>query len=151
MEKYNSRKDTQAHIARVSILIDDCIGNLECRALLHDHSKLLSPEKEIFDEFTPKLKDSVYGSPEYKGYLEQMKVALDHHYKHNSHHPEHYENGIDGMSLFDILEMLVNWKAASERHETGDIRRSLQVNKERFKMSPQLVSIFENTIKEFGW
>ena len=39
------------------------------RAELHDASKMEDPEVEIFDEFTPKLKTSTYGSEEYKGLL----------------------------------------------------------------------------------
>ena len=61
-----------------------------------DNSKLESPEKELFDEYTPKLKDCTYGSDEYKEFLKGLKVALDHHYANNSHHPEHYENGVNG-------------------------------------------------------
>jgi hypothetical protein len=55
------------------------------------------------------------------------------------------------MKLFDVLEMLMDWKAASERHADGDIRRSLVINTDRFKLSPQLVSILANTIRERGW
>lgn len=59
--------------------------------------------------------------------------------------------GVNGMSLLDVLEMLVDWKAAGERHNDGSIERSLEVNRERFKISPQLQSILENTAREFGW
>jgi hypothetical protein len=47
-----------------------------------------------------------------------MKPAIQHHYKANSHHPEFYDNGVEGMSLFDVLEMLLDWKAATERRRT---------------------------------
>ena len=60
--------------------------------------------------------------------------------------------GIEGMSLFDVLEMLMDWKAATERMKNGgDIRRSLEINRDRFKLSPQLESILANTIRELGW
>jgi hypothetical protein len=52
------------------------------------------------------------------------------------------------MTLLDLIEMLVDWKAASERHNTGNINKSIEVNGERFQMSPQLIKIFENTAKE---
>jgi len=59
---------------------------------------------------------------------------------------------VDGMTLLDVLEMLLDWKAATERMKGGgDIRRSLQINTERFNLSPQLVSILANTIEEMGW
>lgn len=92
------------------------------------------------------LKGITYGSDEYKAQLEKLKPALSHHYAHNSHHPEHYVTGIDGMNLLDVIEMLVDWKAASERHADGDIMRSIDINSERFKISPQLRSILENTV-----
>lgn len=43
------------------------------------------------------------GCDEYRACLREMKPALEHHYASNSHHPEHYSNGIQGMSLFDLL------------------------------------------------
>lgn len=92
-ELYDSRPDTQAHICEVRERLGVVIGELECRAVLHDESKLKEPEKSVFDEMTAKLKDSTYGSDEYKGFLAAMKPALDHHYAHNSHHPEHYRWG----------------------------------------------------------
>ncbi len=62
------------------------------------------------------------------------------------------ESSVNNMSLFDVLEMLLDWKAATERmKEGGDIRASLVINRERFKLSPQLESILANTIREMGW
>lgn len=150
-EKYDSTEDTTKHINRVDELLYACANELKYRGSVHDKSKLENPEKEAFDIETPKLKGLTYGSDEYKAALDRLGVALKHHYAHNSHHPEHYENGVDGMNLFDVIEMLMDWKAATERHADGDIHKSLVHNKDRFKMSPQLVSIFENTIKMFGW
>ena len=72
------------------------------RAELHDQSKLESPEVEAFTEYTPKLKDCTYGSDEYKGYLEAIKPALDHHYANNRHHPEHWPE--KESSEADLLE-----------------------------------------------
>lgn len=142
---YDSTTDTLKHIKRVNELLGDTAIELTRRGQVHDDSKLVDPEKAIFDEYTPKLKDSTYGSDEYKGFLEGMGVALKHHYENNSHHPEHYENGIEGMDLFDLIEMMVDWKAAGERHADGNIDRSLQVNKERFNIQPQLLQILQNT------
>lgn len=62
------------------------------------------------------------------------------------------EAEVNGMSLFDLVEMLMDWKAATERMKGGgDIHRSLQINTERFKLSPQLVNILQNTINEMQW
>jgi hypothetical protein len=80
-----------------------------------------------------------------------LKPALDHHYANNSHHPQFYKNGIDGMNLLDLVEMFFDWKAATERTKDGDIRKSIEINSTRFNISPQLVSIFVNTIADNNW
>lgn len=148
---YDSYHDTQEHINKVRENIGKVQDNLLERALYHDESKLSSPEKEVFDRVTPRLKELTYGSDEYKEQLADMKVALDHHYAANSHHPEHYENGVNGMSLLDVLEMLADWKAATERHTDGNLSKSMDINKERFDISDQLYEILLNTAKELGW
>jgi hypothetical protein len=112
---------------------------------LHDQSKLESPEVEAFTEYTPKLAGCTYGSEEYKGYLAAIKPALDHHYANNKHHPEHWANGVNDMNLLDVLEMLCDWKAASERHNDGNIQKSIEINSKRFNLSPQLTEILKNT------
>lgn len=145
LAEYDSTADTLKHIKRVNELLLNAASELMLRAKLHDLSKLGDPEKALFDKMTPKLAAVEYDSEEYKQFLAELKPALDHHYAANSHHPEHYSNGIDGMNLFDLLEMLLDWKAASERHETGSMKKSLEINKDRFGISPQLHKVLENT------
>lgn len=151
MSKYDSSFDTRQHIDSVRENIFEICKSFWSRALHHDESKLQEPEKSMYDEFTPKLRGSTYGSDEYKQFLKDMGMALKHHYENNSHHPEHYENGINGMSLLDVLEMLADWKAATARHADGNIQDSLKINKERFGISDQLVEILQNTVKELKW
>lgn len=147
----DSRIETTKHILRVKDLIREFRELLQQRGIDHDDSKLKEPEKTGFDEFTEKLHGVTYGSPEYKQMLMDLKPILDHHYSNNSHHPEHHENGLDGMDLLDIVEMLMDWKASTERHDDGDIRKSLDINKTRFNMSDQLYNILKNTIKNMNW
>lgn len=143
---YDSTKDTLLHIRRVSELLHSVIADFAERASKHDASKLESPEKELFDQYTPLLKQTTYGSTEYENYLKELKVALDHHYQNNSHHPEHHIQGIYGMNLFDLLEMLVDWKAATERHADGSMEKSLDINVGRFHISHELYWILKNTM-----
>jgi len=150
-QPYDSTKDTNDHINRVEDLLIDFAHELTRRGRVHDRSKKQPPEKELFDEYTPKLKDCTYGSPEYHEYLKGLKVALDHHYAHNSHHPEYFPNGMAGMSLLDVVEMLLDWKAASERHSTGDIVASIMQNQKRFGYPDMLRQIFLNTAVEMDW
>lgn len=151
-QPYDSTPDTLLHIRRVQFLLEQIQNSLVRRAYAHDESKLVEPEKSVFDKVTPKLKALTYGSPEYAESLKEMGTALDHHYAHNSHHPQHFkENGIMGMSLLDLIEMLADWKAAGERHADGSMEKSLGINKDRFKIDDQLTQILWNTVKELNW
>jgi hypothetical protein len=145
--KYSSRIDTLKHIWKVQKNIVALIGELILRAVLHDRSKMRSPEKLWFDEYTPKLAGSTYGGDEYREFLKRLKPALKHHYSFNRHHPEHFKNGIRDMNLVDIIEMFCDWYAATKRHNDGDIMKSITINQGRFGYSDDLKAIFENTRK----
>lgn len=187
MLRHISLEDTAEHRLRVYNLMHDLAAILDGRGNIHDFSKTVDPEVSVFDEFTPKLATSTYGSEEYKGFLAAMKPALDHHYAENRHHPEYFKLwkcpecttiypdeslgdgpkvcpwcanqigqafqmqpyvGVEGMTLIDLIEMLCDWKAASERHKDGDIMRSIEINAKRFSISDQLKTILQNTVRE---
>lgn len=148
---YDSSADTLRHIRRVDELLKQCVVQLLHRGTVHDASKLADPEKATFDEFTPKLKQVSYGSPEYKACTDAMDEAIQHHYAHNSHHPQHYPAGIHGMDCLDIVEMLADWKAAGERHSDGCLIRSVQINRAKFGMQEQLVEMLLNSAFRLGW
>lgn len=137
---------TFRHIERVRNLLNTVIVELLKRGELHDQSKLVSPEVEEFTRLTPLLAGTTYGSPEYNTLKKELANALEHHYANNRHHPEHWKRGIRDMNLLDLIEMFVDWKAASERHNDGNIRKSIEINGPRFNFPPELVEIFENTI-----
>ena len=137
---------TEEHIKMVANLINEVILELACRSLEHDASKLKNPEVEIFNTFTPMLESVTYGSNDYFRILSAMKPAIEHHYKENRHHPEFYKNGVNDMSLTDIVEMLCDWKAASMRNKDGDIFDSIKINKKRFNLSSQLTNRLVNSI-----
>ncbi len=149
MAKYDSKKDTLEHKVLVSHFMFLIIKDLMSRIEEHDKTKMEEGEIELFDEYTPKLKDSTYGSPEYQQFLKDMKPALDHHYARYRHHPEHFPDGIDGMNLADLIEMLCDWKASSMRHQDGNILKSIELNKARFNYDSQINKIFINTVKDF--
>lgn len=149
---YDSTEDTLAHITVVQGYLHDVASGLTYRGRVHDRSKLADPEKATFDEYTPRLASLTYGTPEYKQALVEMSPALEAHYSANPHHPEHWPDGIRDMSLLDIIEMLVDWKAAGERHaDGGDIMRSIRINQGRFGYSGELRRLLENTARELGW
>lgn len=144
----DSMRETAKHIRRVQQLLNDVVTRLIDRAMRHDTTKLHEPEASTFAVMTAKLKGCTYGSEEYKGFLAAMKPALDHHYAHNTHHPEHWRGGIKDMSLLDLIEMLVDWKAAGERHADGSIAKSLDHNKGRFGYGDELDAILRRTAAE---
>jgi len=144
-ENYDSKFETREHIYNVRELIFLFCSLLSIRGVKHDKSKLEDPEKPIFDEWTPKLSSVTYGSDEYRDMLEQMKPAIDHHQKNNRHHPEFFKNEIEDMNLIDIVEMFLDWKAATLRHKDGDIFKSIEINQTRFEINDQLCQIFKNT------
>lgn len=158
---YNSREATLDHIEVVKEYLSIIVCQLGIRASRHDASKLGPWEKPIFDEYTPKLKNCTYGSDEYKQFLSEMSVALDHHYAHNRHHPEYFllhpdykdtpvENSpLERMNLVDLVEMFCDWMAATKRHADGDIYESIEYNQSRFGYSDELKQIFHNTAGVF--
>ena len=147
LEEQATNFQTSKHIQLVQSLLHRMVTELLHRAEKHDQSKLDRPEVEAFTEYTSKLAESTYGSVEYEGFRKAMKPALDHHYANNRHHPEHFKNGIDDMNLLDLIEMFCDWKAATTRHNNGNLRKSIEVNAGRYDLSPQLVKIFENTVE----
>lgn len=147
----DSTQDTLEHINKVRVRLHEVIYRLHHRSLAHDASKLEEPEKSGYDQLQTRLQDVQYGTDAYRVALVEAGETIAHHYAHNSHHPEHYENGVEGMSLLDLVEMVCDWKAASERTKNGSLAQSLAHNVERFKLSPQLTAIIENTRRELGW
>jgi hypothetical protein len=53
----------------------------------------------------------------------------------------------NGMNLIDLMEMICDWKAASERHADGHIHRSLKIKPGAVWISEQLAQILENTVE----
>lgn len=144
---FDSRPDTYKHILTVQTNLARVIVDLMKRQAVHDQSKLYSPEVEAFDEHSPKLATLTYGSEEYRATLRAMKPAVEHHYKANRHHPEYWTNGMTGMSLLDLVEMLCDWKAAGERHpDNKGLAASIATNQQRFGYSDELREILLNTV-----
>jgi hypothetical protein len=146
-----TRQETLAHIVQVRESLFEITSNLHRRAFVHDASKLQEPELSGFAQMHLSPAASAYGTPAYDTMLAEAQETVAHHYAHNSHHPQFYENGIAGMSLLDIVEMFADWRAASTRTPGGSLAQSLAVNRERFGTDPILSAIFENTRRELGW
>ena len=140
--------ETMRHILTIRALLMEAVRELVNRGDAHDLSKLAPPEVDYFTKNTHTLAKLTYGSEEYKQALANMKPALENHYAHNKHHTEHWPNGIHDMDLFDMLEMLLDWKAATLRHANGDILKSIELNAVRYGMPPALVKLIKNTLPQ---
>lgn len=143
------RQDTLDHIADVRN-----IGTLFAEQLLkrleeHDASKLNNAkERNAFEQMLNNNTAVEYGTDAYKALSQKLKPAIELHYQNNSHHPEHFINGISDMNLLDLVEMFIDWAAATNRHPNDDIHKSIEINKERFDIPEELCSIFHNTAND---
>lgn len=141
---FDSTETTRAHIAAVQRVAATFNHELAHRAAVHDKSKFLPDEKPVFDEAIFRLRGVPYGSALYEAVVIELAPRLALHYGRNSHHPEHYAEGIAGMDLFDLVEMLCDWIAASMTNSaTGP---DLDYNIAQFKIEPQLAAILKNTV-----
>lgn len=147
--EYDSTYDTMIHKFNVFTVMNLLIKDSVNRAIAHDNSKMESPEKEIYDKFIPQLKPVKYGTPEYIAVTSQMKKeGGNHHNQVNRHHPEYFENRVDGMNIIDLLEMICDWFAASIRSDSPFLE-GLNSNIKRHNISPQLENIIRNTYNEY--
>ena len=137
---FYSQSATLIHKIRVLLNIIEIINKLNppdkwklyWRGWKHDKSKLGWYEAKHYAKVIFDLRGSTYGTEEYKKMLEDIQPAVKHHYKKNSHHPEHYKNGMQDMSELDKLELIADWCAATKRHANGDVFRSIEINQSRF-------------------
>lgn len=141
--------ETYKHTQLVRRYMNVFIHDILKRSEHHDDTKFSEPELTPFAEATENLGKIEYGSVEYKEQLRLLKPTLDHHYSKNRHHTEHFKNGVSDMTLVDVLEMLCDWKSATERNANGNIRKSIDINAEKYGISPQLKQILENTVREY--
>lgn len=141
--------ETHKHVRSVQAKIMVFVKELLDRAMSHDKTKFEEPELSIFAAHTDKLAKITYGSEEYKESLEATKQAIEHHHAKNRHHPEFHKNGINDMTLVDLVELLSDWKASTERVRNGNIRKSLETNVKRYNIDSQLAQILDNTVREY--
>jgi len=124
--------------------LNTVIAALLERGRVHDASKFSAVEKPVLDSIYPRLRGLSYGSPPYMALVREAWPGLQHHYRHNSHHPEHYAAGIAGMDLLDLIEMFCDWKAASERNPGDGVK--IDHNARIYAIAPQLAEILANTL-----
>lgn len=149
---YDSTADTLEHRKEVRTRLQKFVAEIIDRQVHHDDSKLEEPEKSMYDTHKPRIQEVElefgYGSPQYENMVKELDPAFRHHFENNRHHPEYFPNGINDMTLVDLVEMFCDWKAAASRYGKSP---NIEANKKRFGMSDQLAQIFQNTLKELNW
>lgn len=118
------------------------------RALTHDRSKIREGwERNIYAQVVPEFEGKRFGTPEHQAVGDKLGPAWQHHLAHNAHHPEHHPEGINSMTLIDLIEMLCDWKAASLRQRQGSLQDSITLLKDQHGIGDQLETILRNTAR----
>lgn len=141
-------QDVNSHRLSVQRKIYFLISKLEERAFAHDLSKLQSPEISWLIEMDkePRYK---YGSDEYFEKMKRWQKFFDHHYKMNRHHPDHFWNGVNGMSLVDLIEYLCDIISYFDELHVQEAIDTIDKQKDRFRLSEQLADVLKNTLLEY--
>jgi len=145
------REVLDAHRARVFHLMSRMSQEVMLRGNRHDESKYSKEEFIPYSAVIDKFEQYPYGSKEREAIYESIRPALDHHFQQNRHHPEHFADKIEGMNLIDLLEMLCDWKSATQNNpdKLGDLETSIAVATKKYNISPQLARILYNTAIDF--
>lgn len=143
--------DQLLHVGEVSENLEQIASELRKRGIAHDRTKFQEGEFDAFVSTREKFKKANYGTPEYQECIDTIKPAIDHHYEHNRHHPDHYEEGVITMNLVDILEMLADWKAAARRNPDKRFEDTIMYAMKKAKMDVQLQNIVMLTLIDLGW
>ena len=138
----------QGHIHQVQQLLQRVIDELYQRGCRHDESKYSEIEMMGYMTHVPRFKHVEYMSEGYKEILKDMRETLDHHYSHNSHHPEYYKEGINNMNLIDVIEMICDWWSFSwSQDKLEEIFNWYHEHKDYIMLHPKTRKEVENILK----
>lgn len=150
--EHKTYQTIKKHRKQVGSYLKSIIENIGDRAHAHDISKFMEDELNgfsYFERMDPSLK---YGSPEYKEAFKKIehhvREAIILHHSRNDHHPE-YHNNVQDMNFLQIIEMVCDWKAASETYsDSGSFMRSVEIGMGKYDFSdPQIWLI--NQVADF--
>lgn len=101
------------------------------RAKIHDNTKI-SCEDELH-ALSSIIRDKESLKDSSKQLLQIKQDAIKLHWKHNTHHPEHFKTPMD-MSRLDVMEMCCDWHARSTQYKTDflDFVKKRQSNRFHF-------------------
>lgn len=98
-----------------TIKITSIIYELSKRMINHDNSKIeYLPEFNLYKDVVYKLNGLEHGTKEHTEAKKQLDQGFEIHCINNRHHPEHFNSeGICGMNIYDIIEMILDWCSAA--------------------------------------
>ena len=147
--------DTRKHQQSVAGILIAFSQKLLDRAMTHDASKLMEPERNnyIGPVWELNTQDIPYGSERYHELTAQMGDGWKHHKASNDHHIEFFEpysvqtlnDPIRALDLFALIEMLADWIAASQR-KGNKPWEALKHLKDEHPLDEQLDAIIRNTL-----
>lgn len=137
------------HRDTVRMNIQRLTQELDRRALTHDLSKLSKDEIGGFARINRAAREHPYGSPEYRESMRREKGpdgCITLHFSRNSHHPEFHADP-QSMGFLDIVEMVLDWKAAADTYGQNTLREGLAVQRDRFAFSAPQWWLIEQVVE----
>lgn len=144
-QSYRWMRNVLDHKRLVGVYLQRVVSALFERATVHDFSKFDAEEFGPYAAALPRYEKAIYGTEEYNAVSAAIWPAIDRHVHGNRHHPEYFPNGINDMNLLDVVEMVCDWIAASQRTPGSTLRLDLQ--RERFGINDQLYGIICRTVE----
>lgn len=116
------------------------------RALCHDNSKFSFSEAKKMISSINQFRHANYGTSEYEKLLEENNDTIQLHYIRNDHHPEYFKDYKD-MPLLALVEMFADWKAAIKKQKNGDLEKSFEIARKKYRMSDEIISFLKTLNK----
>lgn len=114
----------------ISIGAENHAKELIERGKSHDFSKITCEDEMRALSMIINDKSSLKDASKSLSQIKQDSIKL--HWKHNSHHPEHYKTCMD-MTRLDVMEMACDWYARSLQYDTDFLGYVKEKQKTRFK------------------
>lgn len=134
------------HIMTVQGLLRRVARQLLNRADDHDLSKLGPDELGGMIEIDGIADRYGLNSPEYMVAL--LGKAIKLHQSRHTHHPEYHPNGVEDMSIFDLIEMVCDWKTANKLRGHPEWEKSVDMLVKRLSLSPEYVLLINLIARE---
>ena len=81
--------------------------------------------------------------------MKRWDKFFKHHYKNNSHHPDHYVQGVYGMTIVDLVEMMCDVVSYIEELHVCQTSKIIKEQKERFDIDEGIAQILINTLNYY--